>query len=184
MSQSAFLERSRYYLAEEYPAKIRKAVEALEEEAIWQRTDEASNSIGNLLLHLSGNIRQWIVSGVGGVPGKRDRAAEFAARDGPARADLLALLDSAVSDADAVLASLNDTELDREVTIQGRDTTVFAAIYHVVEHFSMHTGQIILLAKMHAPGSVNFYEDAGGLAVPVWAGNEKLKSGTRGQRDD
>jgi hypothetical protein len=58
------------------------------------------------------------------------------------------------------------------VTIQGRETTVLGAIYHVVEHFSMHTGQIILLAKMYAPGTVKFYEDAGGLAIPLWGGRE------------
>ena len=170
MSQTPFLERSRYYLAQEYPAKIRLSVTPLDEASIWQRANDDSNSIGNLLLHLAGNIRQWIVSGIGGAPSVRDRAGEFAARGGHAKSELLDLLDASVRDADAVLSSLPASDLDRKVTIQGRDTTVFSAIYHVVEHFSTHTGQIIMLAKMYAPGVVHFYEDGTGLAAPLWGG--------------
>ncbi len=177
MSQPPFLERSRYYLAQEYPAKIRLSVTPLDETSIWQRANDDSNSIGNLLLHLAGNIRQWIVSGIGGVASVRDRAGEFAAHGGHAKAELLDLLEASVRDADGVLASLGESDFDRNVTIQGRATTVFSAIYHVVEHFSTHTGQIIMLAKMYAPGQVKFYEDAGGLAVPLWGGSERIASG-------
>ena len=162
-----FLERSRYYLATEYPKKIRLAVEGLSHDIIWNRPNDESNSIGNLLLHLSGNIRQWIVGGVGGESSVRDRSAEFSARDVPGADELLARLESTLRDADRVLAGLVETDLSRSVVIQRRETSVFAAIYHVVEHFSMHTGQILLLAKMYAPGSVKFYEDAGGIAIPL-----------------
>jgi uncharacterized damage-inducible protein DinB len=175
MTPTPFLERSRYYMAVEYPAKIRSAVEAIDEDALWRRSDEESNSIGNLLLHLAGNIRQWIVAGIGGAASDRDRAAEFAARGGYGKDQLLGLLDGAVRDADAVLATLDDSDLERSLEIQGRETTALAAIYHVVEHFAMHTGQIILLAKMYAPGRVHFYEDSGGLAIPVWGGTEGLR---------
>ena len=175
MIQPAFVERSRYYLAYEYPTKIRLAVNVLSDEAIWHRFNEESNSIGNLLLHLSGNIRQWIVSGVGGAPSERDRASEFAARTGPPRDELLALLGETLRDADAVLSRLSDSDLERPVTIQGRDTTVLAAVYHVVEHFGMHTGQIIMLAKIHCPGRVQFYDDADGVAVPLWGGSERMR---------
>lgn len=156
----------------EYPSKLRAAVTGLSHDNLWWRANEQSNSIGNLLVHLAGNIREWIVTGVGGAAGSRDRASEFSMRDGPNATALLARLDAAVHDADAVLARLDPGILDRELTIQGRGTTVLAAVYHVVEHFSMHTGQIIFIAKMHAPGSVKFYEDAGGLAIPLWGGNE------------
>lgn len=175
MNQPAFVERSRYYLAYEYPTKIRLALNALTEEAIWHRFNEESNSIGNLLLHLSGNIREWIVCGVGDATSHRDRSAEFAARTGPPRAELLGLLGETLRDADGVLSKLSESDLDRPVTIQGRDTTVLAAIYHVVEHFSMHTGQIIMLAKIHSPGRVHFYDDADGIAVPLWGGSERLR---------
>jgi hypothetical protein len=83
MPEQIFLERSRYFLAYEYPRKIRLAVGSLDNGVIWRRPNEESNSIGNLLLHLSGNVRQWIVTGVGGAAGERDRASEFAARSGP-----------------------------------------------------------------------------------------------------
>ena len=175
MAEHTFLERSRYYLAYEYPAKIRLAVTALTDDLVWKRENEESNSIGNLLLHLAGNIRQWIVSGVGGVPGDRDRATEFNARTGPGATELLRSLEASIRDADNVLSRLSEDDLTRMLTIQGRETTAIAAIYHVVEHFAMHTGQILMLAKMYKPGSVRFYEDAGGVAVPLWGGSEGVR---------
>ncbi len=176
MSGTSFLERSSYYLAYEYPAKIRLAVATLPHEVIWRRPGPESNSIGNLLFHLAGNIRQWVVCGIGGAPDERDRSAEFAATTGPGADELLALLESTVKDADAVLSTLSESDLARRVTIQGRDTSVLGAIYHVVEHFSTHTGQVLLLVKMYAPGHVRFYEDAGGLAIPLWGGREGSKA--------
>ena len=166
---SLFLERARYFLGTEYRTQIRLAVEALPEDALWWRADEASNSVGNLLLHLNGNVRQWILGGVGRQPDARHRAAEFEARSGPPRAELLAALDRTLDEVDRVLGALTDADLLEPRTIQGRDVIVLAAIFHVVEHFSQHLGQIILIAKLRAPGSIQFYEDAGGLATPVWA---------------
>jgi uncharacterized damage-inducible protein DinB len=170
-----FLERSRYYLAGEYPEKIRQCVAALPAEELWKRSNESSNSIGNLLLHLAGNIRQWIVGGVGGTPVQRDRAAEFAARDGPDARTLLDDLESAVRDADAVIAGLSESDLVRSCTIQGRETSVLAAIYHVVEHFAMHTGQIVLITKERAPESICFYDDSVANATPLWGGREGMR---------
>ncbi len=172
MSGKSFLERSSYYLAYEYPTKIRLAVATLSPEVIWRRPGPESNSIGNLLLHLAGNIRQWVVCGIGGAPDERHRSDEFAATSGPGADELLALLELAIRDADAVLSTLSESDLTRRVNIQGRDTSILGAIYHVVEHFSTHTGQILLLVKMYAPGQVRFYEDAGGLAIPLWGGKE------------
>ena len=174
MSEPAFVERSRYYLSYEYPTKIRLAVEALDETKIWKRETPESNSIGNLLLHLAGNVREWIVGGIGGEAADRDRAAEFAATSGFMKRELLSRLSSSVMDADKVLASVSEADLSREVIIQGRDTTVLAAVYHVVEHFSMHTGQIIMLAKMYSSRPLKFYEDAGGIAIPLWGGDERM----------
>ena len=170
MSDTAqlFIARSRYYLQTEYRTKLRAAVEALPANALWWRPNEQSNSVGNLLAHLTGNIRQWIVSGVGGAPSARDRAAEFAATSGPNAAELLANLGRALDDVDQVLAKLSASDLESTRTIQGRELTVLEAVYHVVEHFSLHLGQIIFVAKLHTPGSVKFYEDAGGLARPIW----------------
>lgn len=163
-----FLERSRHYLAVEYPTKIRRCLDALPAEALWRRSDAGSNSIGNLMLHLSGNVRQWIVGAVGGAADDRTRSAEFEARESGDADELFAVLRRILDEADAVLASLSAPQLLERRTVQGRDVTVFDAIYHVVEHFSLHTGQIILLTKAAAPGRIRFYEDAGGLAVPRW----------------
>lgn len=163
-----FIERSRYYLAHEYPTKISRCLDVLPEDALWRRSDPGSNSIGNLLMHLDGNIRQWIVSSVGGAPDHRHRAAEFAATEGGSRQELVARLRSTVDEADAVIGGLSDSELASRRTIQGRDVTVFEAVYHVVEHFALHTGQIILLTKQYSPGQVKFYEDAGGTAKQLY----------------
>ena len=165
---SIFLSKSRYFLTVEYRTKIRAAVESLPPDALWWRANEQSNSVGNLLMPLAGNIRQWIVGGVGGQLKARDRDGECAARSGDNAAMLLSRLDAAIDEVDAVLASLTEADLVTTRTIQGRDVTVFEAVYHVIEHFSMHVGQIILVAKIHSPGAVQFYEDAGGLARPLW----------------
>jgi uncharacterized damage-inducible protein DinB len=165
---SAFLDRSRYYLATEYRIKVRAAVESLPDGTLWSRPNEESNSVGNLLLHLAGNVRQWIVAGVGGAADRRDRASEFAARDGADADALLASLDEVLDDADAVLAGLTAADLASSRMIQGRDVEVLEAVYHVVEHFAGHVGQIVMIAKMHSPGAIRFYEDAGGLARPIW----------------
>lgn len=166
---AAFLERSRYYLGLEYPGKIRLALSAMPAERLWVRANPASNSPANLVLHLAGNVRQWIVSGVGGAADVRQRDAEFAAREGAGLQELLAILESACADAVGVFDRLDAAALEKICTIQGRRTTVFAAVYHVVEHFSGHTGQLILLAKASAPpGSIRFYDDTGGLARPLF----------------
>ncbi|MGQ0765927.1 MAG: DinB family protein [Gemmatimonadota bacterium] len=156
-----FIERSRYYLGLEYPLKIRRALEVIPPERIWWRPHEGSNSAGNLVLHLCGNVRQWVVSGIGGAQDTRTRDAEFARRDGPAAADLLAHLDATLTDVVSVLDRISPADLASSRLIQGRTTNVMSALYHVVEHFSAHTGQIVMLAKMYAePGAVMFYDDA------------------------
>jgi uncharacterized damage-inducible protein DinB len=163
-----FVERSRHYLINEYPTKIQHCLDVLPADALWLRANQSSNSIGNLLLHLSGNVRQWIVSGVGGAPDQRQRDAEFSATEGAGAATLMADLRETLRETDAVLAALTAESLGESRTIQGRDVKVLDAVYHVVEHFSTHTGQIILLTKSAAAGRIAFYRDAGGLAVPVW----------------
>jgi uncharacterized damage-inducible protein DinB len=163
-----FLDCARYFLGTQYRTQIRLAVEALPETDLWWRANDQSNSVGNLLLHLNGNVRQWILGGVGRQANERHRAAEFAARSGPPASALLADLDRTLDDVDRVLARLTEPELLEPRTIQGRDITVLDAIFHVVEHFSGHLGQIILISKLRSPGAIAFYEDAGGLATPVW----------------
>ncbi|HEX9631671.1 MAG TPA: DinB family protein [Gemmatimonadales bacterium] len=164
----AFLEESRRYLGREYAVKIRLCLEQLSDDDLWWRPNEGSNSIGNLLLHLAGNIRQWIVSGVGGAPDARRRQAEFDERGPLPRAELLERFTTALSDADRVLGTLDPAVLAQDRKIQGRDTNVFHAIYHVIEHFGMHTGQIMYITKLRTGRDLGFYRDAGGLAIEDW----------------
>jgi len=113
--------------------------------------------VGNLVLHLSGNVRQWIVSGVGNRPDVRERDKEFAARGGMGTDELIAKLRGAVQEAVATIEPLTSTQMAEMRSIQGYNGTVMEAIYHVVEHFSMHTGQILFATKMMTGSDLGFY---------------------------
>ena len=152
-----FQAQSSRYLRDDFLRRIELAVAPLTPDQIWWRPNEASNSIGNLMLHLAGNVRQWIVGGVGETPMARDRDLEFSTRDPLSAGELVARLRSAVDDACAIIERVPDSALSEPRSIQRFDTTVFGAIYHVVEHFAMHTGQIILLAKAQTGTDAGFY---------------------------
>ena len=143
----AFLKTSRSLLTIDFLPKIERCLEQLTDEDVWWRPNDASNSIGNLLLHLRGNITQWIIGGVGGHARERRRQQEFDERSRIPVQQLIGTLRAAVEEADEVLRHLDANTLLSRRQIQDYDVTVLEAIYHVVEHFSMHTGQIILLTK-------------------------------------
>jgi hypothetical protein len=127
-------------------AKIKHCLAQLDDAAIWSRP-AGLNSIGNLLLHLEGNLTQWITSGLGGAADRRNRPAEFAER-GPIPADaLLRRLDAAVAQASVALAGLSAAELTRVRRIQGFDVTGLAAIFHSVPHFRGHAQEIIHITR-------------------------------------
>lgn len=164
----AFIHECRTLLREQYLLKIERCLEYLDDEAIWWRPNPQVNSVGNLVLHLSGNLRHWLVSGVGGVPSSRDRDAEFALDVRVARPELLTTLRRAVQDADKVLAELEPHTLLTEKEIRGRNVTLLYTIMHVTEHFSMHTGQIILLTKIILAEDLNFYDFSSGAPIYNW----------------
>jgi hypothetical protein len=124
---------------------------------LWTRDSENENAVGNLLLHLDGNVRQWILSGVGTEQESRDRRSEFSARTGANASVVLAKLRGTVGEAVDLIRSLPHRRLAEQVSIQGYDTTVLSAIFHVVEHFSGHTYQIILLTKRFTGKNLGFY---------------------------
>ena len=138
-------------------ARIDDCVGRLSTEQLWFRGGQNQNAAGNLVLHLAGNLRQWIVSGVGGAPDARDRDAEFAARGGFGAQELRDRLGAAVSEAGAVIAVLPPARLAAHVRIQGYEVTVLEAIYHVVEHFAQHTGQIIFAAKAATGADLGYF---------------------------
>lgn len=145
-----FLEQAHWYFTSSYLPKIEHCLSLLTEEDVWWRANEASNSVGNLILHLSGNVQQWIVGGVGKRPYQRDRQHEFNERGSIDRAELLARLKTTLSQADQVLAEIKPDGLLERREIQGCDVTVMEAVLRIVQHFSLHTGQIMLLTKMRA----------------------------------
>ena len=120
------------------------------------------------MLHLCGNARQWIVSGLGGETDRRQRDEEFARREVIARDELLEVLRSTLRDVARVLGSLDPATLLERRSIQGSDVDVLQAIFHVTEHFSMHTGQIIMLTKMLTSSDLRFYDFEAGAPVESW----------------
>jgi uncharacterized damage-inducible protein DinB len=165
---ATFIERARLHLTGEYLPKIERCLEKLNDEQIWWRANEGANSIGNLILHLSGNARQWIVCGLGGHPDHRKRQTEFDERRPLPREELLTLLRNTVSDVDQTLANFDPNKLLADYPIQGTTSTALAAIFHVTEHFSMHTGQIILLTKLLTASDLHFYDFEGATPVHRW----------------
>jgi len=128
--------------------KIKASLDQLSTKEIWWRANPASNSAGNLCLHLCGNVRQWIISGLGGAADIRVRDAEFAERGPLARPELARRLDRTVAGALRVIRSLTPGQLTRDYVIQGFHVTGYDALAQVVQHFSHHTGQFIYLAKL------------------------------------
>jgi uncharacterized damage-inducible protein DinB len=143
-----FLAQAGRLLLRVYLPRIEACMRELSPEQIWWRPNPVSNSVGNLALHLEGNVRQWIVSGLGGTPDRRRRSQEFAELGPVPRRTLLARLRKAVREADRVMRRLNGVALARTYSIQGFRVTGLHAVFHVAEHFSHHAGQIILLTKM------------------------------------
>ena len=125
---------------------------------IWLRNSDNANSVGNLVLHLCGNVRQWIGYGVGGQPDLRDRDSEFAARGGLQPVELSQRLQATISEAAGIIRNLPSERLSDIRTIQKYDVPVMEAILHVVEHFAQHTGQIIFATKLLTGQDLGYYK--------------------------
>lgn len=151
-----FLAQAKHSLGEHHLPRILECLKRLPDEDIWWKPHLTSNSVGNLVLHLSGNVRQWIISGLGGEPDRRERDKEFAERGPLPRRALTARLRSTVLEACAVLEGLGARELKRVHSIQGFRVTGFQAVAHVVEHFAYHAGQIIFVAKLKLGEDLGF----------------------------
>jgi len=137
--------------------KIKKCLWELTEEEIWRRPNAASNSVGNLLLHLCGNIRQYAISSLGGKLDVRERDAEFSARETGNKSELFAKLSGTVEEAITVLKKLNSEELLRVRSVQGYTFSGIGIVMHVVEHYSYHTGQIAFWTKLLRDQDLGFY---------------------------
>jgi len=156
--EQAFLQYSAEQLLT-LSGRIEDCLGRLSSEQVWSRNSDNQNAAGNIVLHLCGNLRQWIIGGVGGQPDVRDRDAEFAARGGLQPAELAARLKATVSEAAEVIRALPVERLGERKTIQKvYETTLMEAIYHVVEHFAQHTGQIIFATKLLTGEDLGYYK--------------------------
>ena len=141
----------------ELASRVDDCLGRLDDSQVWFRGGENQNAVGNLVLHLAGNVRQWIVSGVGGAPDVRERDAEFAASGGAGVGALRERIGATVREASAVIAGVPPARLSEILRIQGYEVTVLEAIYHVVEHFAQHTGQIVFATKAATGEDLGYY---------------------------
>jgi uncharacterized damage-inducible protein DinB len=137
------------------PAQIRACVDELTDEQLWWRPNEQTNSVGNLVLHLSGSMRHYLSRGVGGIAYQRDRPAEFAERGPVPKGELLATFDETIAQADNTLDSLEVSRLLEPTDEQDYVPTVYDLIFNIAIHLATHTGQIIYVTKMLKEGSVD-----------------------------
>jgi len=143
-------------LAKHHLPRVERCLSLLSTAEIWWRPNAASNSIGNLVLHLSGNVRQWIISGLGGAPDRRLRDKEFGKRKPISRRALRSQLRNTVTEAARIINRPSGDDLKSSHEIQRFTVTGFKAVQHVVDHFAFHTGQIIMAAKMKRGRAVSF----------------------------
>ncbi|HTA27272.1 MAG TPA: DinB family protein [Bacteroidia bacterium] len=137
--------------------RIEKSFLLLKDEDIWKRPNDASNSIGNLVLHLCGNITQYIISSLGGKPDNRLRDLEFSTQSGFTKDEVFAKLRCVIKEATEIIQNVSEEELMRVRSVQGFDITGIAIIVHVVEHYSYHTGQIAFWTKLIKDKDLGFY---------------------------
>ena len=156
--EQRFLADADKYLAE-YLRKIEHCAALLTDEQLWWKPNEACNSVGNLLLHLRGNLSQWVLAGIGGEPVERHRSAEFAAARSHGKSDLVGDLSDVVNRARRTIREMRPTDLARSIRVQGYETDGLGVVFHVVEHMGYHTGQIVAATKqlLGPAANIEFY---------------------------
>ena len=155
--QRYFIECCRTKLVKEYLPKIEDCLKNISDDDLWWRAYETNNSIGNLILHLRGNIRQWAFHHLGGHEYYRERHQEFAERTHIPKVELISHLRSAVLDVDTVLKNFPTEHLLKHYDIQKYHVTGLEAILHITEHFSYHVGQIVYITKLRTGKDLKFY---------------------------
>ena len=166
--QSEFIDQSIHRI-DENTKRLTACLDELDELETWKRPNENSNSIGNLILHLCGNIRQYAISSLGNIPDVRERAKEFSAHEGYSKHELLEKLISTIDEAKNIMRTVSVTELLRRRQVQGYTYSGIGIIVHITEHYSYHTGQIIFWTKLLKNKDLAFYK-----AVDLNVKNEML----------
>ena len=143
-----FAEHAVHSLRDVHYARLERYTSGLDDESLWWRPQPDSLAVGNVLLHLDGNVKDWILRGLGDVPFERQRDAEFAATGGKTASELLGELNSSVSRATEIILGLDEERLLRRYTFRGDEIDGLLATNHVIEHFAWHAGQAVWIAKM------------------------------------
>ncbi len=151
-----FISQSLLRFNESTPRVI-TCLDKLSEQQIWQRPNPSSNSVANLVLHLCGNITQYIISSLGGEPDVRRRDEEFSPKEGTSRSELKTLMQSTSDKATGIIASCSEEELLRSRMVQGFEMSGIGIVIHVVEHYSYHTGQISYITKQLLDVDLGYY---------------------------
>jgi len=157
--QTALIKEVKFRLFEESIPRLKKCLNELTEEEVWQRPNENSNSMGNLVLHLCGNVHQWIVHGIGGKEDSRQRQSEFDERGPIPKEKLLNDLDKLMLEVDHTLSDMEPAQLLATTTVQGFDTTGLSILVHVTEHFSYHVGQMTYYVKALKDLDMGYYNN-------------------------
>jgi uncharacterized damage-inducible protein DinB len=142
----------------EYTRRINVCLDMLTEEEVWHKPNQSSNSIANLVLHLCGNMTQYVLSSLGGQPDNRERDKEFSAEGGFTKQELFQKLSSVVAKVVHVLEEQDEASLLHTRTVQGFTKTGLSIVLHITEHYSYHTGQIALLTKLITNKDLGFYK--------------------------
>jgi len=148
------LEALRVRITKVLPAQIRSCVEKLNDEQLWWRPNEQTNSVGNLVLHVSGAAMHFLCRGVGKFEYERDRPVEFATRS-MSKAQLLTVFDEMVIKAEQTFAALDVTQLMNPSTEPAYYSTIYEDLFGIAIHIAVHTGQIVYITKLLEEGSVN-----------------------------
>ncbi len=155
----SFIHEIRRRLVSEGQERILKCLELLGEEDIWYRPNRNSNSVGNLVLHLCGNVRQWLFSTIDGQRDVRQRQSEFDERGNLTKSELKSMVMALMKEADQILGEVSQESLLATYRVQGFNETGIAILIHITEHFSYHVGQITYFVKAHKNLDTAYYAD-------------------------
>jgi hypothetical protein len=152
----SYIEWCRFRLMSHYWPRVQRCVDELSNDDIWWREHETNNSVGNLLLHLTGNLNQFVLAGIGGAPDKRNKPREFSERQRTPKEELIRVLNDALLETDRTLAQLKQERLLDVTRVQDRDRPIFEVLSVVVDHFALHVGQIIYITKLRTGKDLKF----------------------------
>ncbi|SEL94191.1 Uncharacterized damage-inducible protein DinB (forms a four-helix bundle) [Maribacter orientalis] len=152
------LVKNALYRMDESTRMIKKSLSDISEDEVWQKPNPSLNSIANLMLHLCGNISQYVISSLGETEDKRKRDTEFSVTDGLTKAELLKKLEDIVDTAKRVIFDAKPDQLVKVRSVQGFSFSGVGVIMHAVEHYSYHTGQIAFWVKQLKNNDLGFYD--------------------------